>query len=98
MQPQGSRPPFFCIHAAGGNVLLYRDLSRHLGSDQPFYGLQFPGLDGEQPLLTRIEDMASLYVKEIQRVQPHWPVFSGEGICLGSTIASRDGPATHQER
>jgi non-ribosomal peptide synthetase component F/thioesterase domain-containing protein/NRPS condensation-like uncharacterized protein len=86
MQPEGSRPPFFCVHAAGGNVLLYRDLSRHLGADQPFYGLQFPGLDGEQPLLTRIEDMAALYVKEIQRVQPHGPYFLG-GYCLGGTIA-----------
>jgi phthiocerol/phenolphthiocerol synthesis type-I polyketide synthase E len=86
MQPEGSRPPFFCVHAAGGNVLLYRDLSRHLGTDQPFYGLQFPGLDGEQPLLTRIEDMAALYVKEIQTVQPHGPYFLG-GYCLGGTIA-----------
>jgi phthiocerol/phenolphthiocerol synthesis type-I polyketide synthase E len=86
MQPKGSRPPFFCVHAAGGNVLLYRDLSRHLGTDQPFYGLQFPGLDGEQPLLTRIEDMAALYVKEIQRVQRHGPYFLG-GYCLGGTIA-----------
>jgi thioesterase domain-containing protein/acyl carrier protein len=86
MQPEGSRPPFFCVHAAGGNVLLYRDLSRHLGTDQPFYGLQFPGLDGQQPLLTRIEDMAALYVKEIQTVQRHGPYFLG-GYCLGGTIA-----------
>ncbi|PYV77085.1 MAG: hypothetical protein DMG96_12230, partial [Acidobacteria bacterium] len=39
MQPKGSRPPFFCVHGASGNVLIYRDLSRHLGPDQPFYGL-----------------------------------------------------------
>jgi len=86
MQPHGSRPPFFCVHAAGGNVLLYRDLSRHLGADQPFYGLQFPGLDGEQPLLTRIEDIAALYVQEIRSIQRHGPYFLG-GYCLGGTIA-----------
>src|SRR5438876_460508 len=40
IQPAGSRPPFFCVHGAGGNVLLYRDLFRHLGSDQPFYCFQ----------------------------------------------------------
>jgi thioesterase domain-containing protein len=67
-------------------VLLYRDLSRRLGADQPFYGLQFPGLDGEQPLLTRIEDIAALYVQEIQSVQRHGPYFLG-GDCLGGTIA-----------
>jgi phthiocerol/phenolphthiocerol synthesis type-I polyketide synthase E len=86
IQPAGSRPPFFCIHGAGGNVLIYRDLSRYLGSDQPFYGLQSQGLDGSRPPLSRIEDMAALYVKEIERVRPHGPYFLG-GYCGGGTIA-----------
>jgi thioesterase domain-containing protein/acyl carrier protein len=86
IQPAGSRPPLFCFHGAGGNVLIYRDLSRHLGFDQPFYGLQAQGLDGNLPPLTTIEDMAALYVKEIRRVQPHGPYFLG-GYCGGGTIA-----------
>ncbi|MGH9431376.1 MAG: alpha/beta fold hydrolase, partial [Terriglobia bacterium] len=86
IQPSGSRPGFFCVHGGGGNVLIYRDLARHLGSGQPFYGLQSQGLDGKQPLLERIEDMAALYVKEIQRVQPRGPYFLG-GYCMGGTIA-----------
>lgn len=86
IQPKGSRPPLFCFHGAGGNVLIYRDLSRHLGLDQPFYGLQSQGLDGNLPVLTTIEDMATLYVKEIRRVQPHGPYFLG-GYCGGGAIA-----------
>src|SRR5271166_4453380 len=86
IQPAGSRPPFFCFHGAGGNVLIYRHLSRHLGADQPFYGLQCQGLDGSCPPLTRIEDMAALYVKEIRRAQPHGPYFLG-GYCMGGTLA-----------
>ena len=86
IQPAGSRPPFFCIHGAGGNVLIYRDLSRHLGTDQPFYGLQSQGLDGSLPPLARIGDMAGLYVREIRRVQRHGPYFLG-GYCMGGTIA-----------
>jgi phthiocerol/phenolphthiocerol synthesis type-I polyketide synthase E len=86
IQPAGSRPPFFCFHGAGGNVLTYRDLSRYLGADQPFYGLQSQGLDGRCPPLTKIEDMAALYLKEIRRVQPHGPYFLG-GYCGGGTIA-----------
>ena len=86
IQPLGSRPPLFCFHGAGGNVLTYRDLSRHLGSDQPFYGLQSQGLDGSQPPLTKIEDMSALYLKEIRRVQPCGPYFLG-GYCGGGTIA-----------
>jgi non-ribosomal peptide synthetase component F/thioesterase domain-containing protein len=86
IQTAGSRPPFFCIHGGGGNVLIYRALSQHLGKDQPFYGVQSQGLDGKHPLLTRIEDMAELYVREIRRVQPHGPYFLG-GYCMGGTIA-----------
>jgi phthiocerol/phenolphthiocerol synthesis type-I polyketide synthase E len=86
IQPLGSRPSLFCMHGAGGTVLIYRDLSRHLGLDQPFYGLQSQGLDGGRPPLTTIEEMAALYVKEIRRTQPHGPYFLG-GYCGGGTIA-----------
>jgi phthiocerol/phenolphthiocerol synthesis type-I polyketide synthase E len=86
IQPSGSRPPFFCIHGAGGNVLIYRELSQNLGSDQPFYGLQSQGLDGTCPPLTRIEDMAALYVNAIRRQQPRGPYLVG-GYCGGGVIA-----------
>lgn len=86
IQTKGSRPPFFCVHGGGGNVLIYRALSTYLGDDQPFYGLQSQGLDGHRPLLTRVEDMAALYIRELQRVQPHGPYFLG-GYCMGGTVA-----------
>jgi phthiocerol/phenolphthiocerol synthesis type-I polyketide synthase E len=86
IQPSGSRPPFFCMHGAGGNVLIYRDLSRRLGLDQPFYGLQSQGLDGVSPPLTTIEAMASLYVEEIRKAFPHGPYYLG-GYCMGGTVA-----------
>jgi len=86
VQPNGSRIPFFCVHGGGGNVLIYRDLARHLGPDQPFYGLQSQGLDGHRPLLETVEAMAALYIQEIRRVQPHGPYYLG-GYCLGGTIA-----------
>jgi phthiocerol/phenolphthiocerol synthesis type-I polyketide synthase E len=82
----GSRPALFCMHGAGGTVLMYRDLARHLGDDQPFYGLQSQGLDGSCPPLTDIEEMAAVYVKEIRRVQPRGPYFIA-GYCMGGTVA-----------
>jgi phthiocerol/phenolphthiocerol synthesis type-I polyketide synthase E len=92
----GSRPPFFCVHGAGGNVLIYRDLARRLGAEQPFYGLQCPGLDGSCAPLTRIEDMAARYVKEIRKVQPHGPYFLG-GYCLGGTVAFEIAQQIHAQ-
>jgi phthiocerol/phenolphthiocerol synthesis type-I polyketide synthase E len=86
VQAEGSRPPLFCMHGAGGNILIYRDLAHRLGSDQPFYGLQSVGLDGTRPPLTRVEDMASLYVAEIRKKQPSGPYFLA-GYCMGGTVA-----------
>ncbi|KAB8334016.1 amino acid adenylation domain-containing protein [Scytonema tolypothrichoides VB-61278] len=86
IQPLGSKPPFFCIHPANGDVLCYRPLVLHLGTDQPFYGLKSQGLDETQPALTRIEDMAALYIKEIQTIQPNGPYFLG-GFSIGGIIA-----------
>jgi phthiocerol/phenolphthiocerol synthesis type-I polyketide synthase E len=86
IQPGGSRPKFFCLHGAGGNVLIYRELAEYLGPDQPVFGLQARGLDGNSPPQTRIEDMAQSYVQEIRRTQPFGPYYLG-GYCLGGTIA-----------
>jgi amino acid adenylation domain-containing protein len=81
-----STPAFFCVHAVGGNVLEYYDLARHLGPDQPFYGLQSQGLDGTSPTHTRIEEMAAHYIKEMRELQPDGPYFLG-GRSLGGMVA-----------
>jgi thioesterase domain-containing protein/acyl carrier protein len=86
IQTAGARPPFFCVHGLGGNVLEFYDLARHLGSDQPFYGLQSQGLDRKQPLHFSIRGMAAHYIKEIRELQPSGPYFIG-GRSLGGTIA-----------
>lgn len=85
IQPAGRRPPFFCIHPAGGDVLCFQPLSRYMGTDQPFYGLQSRGLNpGEEPLAT-IEEMAASYRAEICRVTPG-PYYVG-GWSLGGAVA-----------
>jgi len=86
IQPEGTKPAFFCVHGAGGNVLLFRDLARYLGRDYPFYGLQAQGLDGSHNYLRSVEDMAAHYLKEIREVQPKGPYYLG-GFCLGGLVA-----------
>ena len=86
IQPAGERRPLFCVHAAGGNVLEYRDLARLLGPDQPFYGLQAKGLDGKSDLHTTIPEMAAHYINEMREVQPQGPYLLG-GRSSGGTIA-----------
>jgi amino acid adenylation domain-containing protein len=86
IQPAGSKPPLFLIHGAEGNVLLYRQVSRYLPSDQPVYGLQSHSGDGYSLENRTVEGMASQYLREIRAAQPHGPFFLG-GYCMGGVIA-----------
>jgi amino acid adenylation domain-containing protein len=86
IQARGTEPPLFLVHPAGGDVLCFAGLARHLGPDQPVYGLQSRGLSGDEPPLGRFEDMAALYLGEMKRVQPAGPYSLG-GWSLGGLIA-----------
>jgi amino acid adenylation domain-containing protein len=86
INPNGSRPPFFCVHPATGGALCYVHLARHLGGDQPFYGLQAPGLDGLEMPLRSIEELAGCYITALQKVQPDGPYFLG-GHSFGGVVA-----------
>ena len=86
IQKKGDLPPFFCVHPIGGNVLCYAELARHLGNNQPFYGLQSAGLFGERKPLTTIEEMAANYIQALQYIQPKGPYYLG-GWSMGGVIA-----------
>jgi len=86
LQPNGSRPPLFLIHGAGGDILWgYANLVAHLPPDQPLYGIRSAGHAGRGES-ERLEDMAASYVQEIRRIQPHGPYFLG-GYCFGGNVA-----------
>jgi pimeloyl-ACP methyl ester carboxylesterase len=86
IQTSGSKAPLFLAHEGNGSVMLYRQLARHLGEDQPVYGLQSQGLKGDGVLHRAVEEMASRYIQEVKRVQPCGPYHLG-GYCLGGAIA-----------
>jgi amino acid adenylation domain-containing protein len=82
----GSKRPFFCVHPATGNVLCYVGLTRHLDSDQPFYGFQSAGLDEGCVPWTSVQRMAAHYVAELRTVQPTGPYLIG-GYSMGGVVA-----------
>ena len=71
---------------AGGNVLYLYDLARRLGPDQPFYGLQAIGLDGQAPPAATVEGMADQYVRDILEIHPAGPYLIG-GHSFGGAVA-----------
>ncbi|HVG06916.1 MAG TPA: amino acid adenylation domain-containing protein [Thermoanaerobaculia bacterium] len=81
-----SRPPFFCIHPAGGDVLCFFPLARRMGPDQPFFGFQARGLEDDAEPFATLEAMAAHYVSEMRRVQPAGPYRLG-GWSFGGLAA-----------
>ncbi|HKV13283.1 MAG TPA: amino acid adenylation domain-containing protein, partial [Thermoanaerobaculia bacterium] len=88
MQPEGTKRPFFCVHPLGGGVTgYYRNLVKHLGPDQPVYGLRARGLEAHAGLRhPSIEEMASEYIAALRSVQPSGPYQLG-GSSYGGSIA-----------
>jgi aspartate racemase len=86
IQPEGRNRPLFMVPGIGGNVVCYGELARHLGPEQPLYGLQARGLDEREEPFERIEPMAAHYLEEVRRVRPEGPYRLG-GTCFGGVVA-----------
>ena len=86
LQPLGARPPVFAVAGHNGDVFAYRTFAKHLGNDQPFFGLEPPGLDGESEPLERVEDVAAYFAEQIQAFRPNGPYIIA-GYCAGGAIA-----------
>ena len=86
LQPKGERAPVFGVPGHNGDVFCYRALARSAGQDQPLYGLQPPGLDGQGEPLTRVEDLAAYFASQIRAFAPNGPYIIA-GYCAGGTVA-----------
>jgi amino acid adenylation domain-containing protein len=71
LQPGGSLPPLFVVHAADRGVMTYVNLVRHLGPEQPVYGVQDVGDDLGRPLA----EIAADNVRAVRAVQPEGPYY-----------------------
>ncbi|HVQ39952.1 MAG TPA: amino acid adenylation domain-containing protein, partial [Pyrinomonadaceae bacterium] len=93
IHPSGAKPPFFFVSALGGilpsNIISsVLDLAPHLDLDQPFYGLQLPGLI--QSLAchfssnVRVDDqqLRQLFLKHLQENPPLKIVRDGAARCI----------------
>jgi len=86
LQPQGRRCPLFAVHPVMGDIWDYIKLARFLHPDQPLYGIQAPGIYGEQEPLTRIEEMAASYIAAVSTIQPEGP-YQLLGYSFGGYVA-----------
>ncbi|MCH5597898.1 amino acid adenylation domain-containing protein [Niabella ginsengisoli] len=73
IKKSGSKPPIYLIHGGALNILLYKQLEPFLSDDQPLYGIQALGLDGDLTHLDSIESISKRYLHEILEHNPVGP-------------------------
>ena len=86
MQRGGSGTAVFLFPGAGGNILYFYELAKHLGRHRPVYALQAVGLDGVTPPFASIADIARHNIKHIKAAQPHGPYILA-GHSFGGAVA-----------
>ena len=86
LQPRGVRTPIYGVPGHPGDVFCFSDFAKRLGNDQPFYGLEPPGLDGRRQPMDRVQDLASYFADQIQAFQPAGPYIIA-GYCSGGATA-----------
>lgn len=86
LKKSGHKTPLFLIHPVGGSVFWYTALGKQFDKERPLYGIQDPGLETQKFLFEHLEEMASCYINNIKRIQPHGAYLIG-GASFGATVA-----------
>ncbi|HTS44641.1 MAG TPA: thioesterase domain-containing protein, partial [Puia sp.] len=85
IKPEGKKPPLYVVHGSGLTVLIFKAFAKGMDPDQPVYGLQARGLNGEEPFDT-MEDIAAYYISEILDHNPDGP-YCLAGYSFGGIVA-----------
>ncbi len=96
IQPKGSKPPLFGIHLMGRGFEFYRPLAKHLGEDQPLYGLTSQMLDDEEMPPNEVAALADHYIQNLRSLQPNGP-YRLVGISFGGVVAFEMAQRLHAQ-
>lgn len=101
LQPNGSRPPLFCVHAVSGSAYSYVELTRRLGTDQPVYGFEAPGFDNDRAPVRSVASLADEYTATLRECHPSvdyrllgWSLGGLVAFEMAKRLAAAGTPAT----
>ncbi|MGQ1787242.1 thioesterase domain-containing protein [Saccharicrinis sp. GN24d3] len=81
LNTEGNLTAFSLLH--GGSFF---ELSEYLGSNRPMYSFLFIGSESEKDRYKKLEDFASVYLKQLQNIIPNGPYLLG-GMSMGGHLA-----------
>jgi thioesterase domain-containing protein/acyl carrier protein/NADP-dependent 3-hydroxy acid dehydrogenase YdfG len=76
----------FLLHPVGGNVLFYYDLVKELHPDLNIIGIRSQGFEDNELPLESINEMATVYLDIIKKIQPQGPYYLA-GHSFGGVLA-----------
>jgi len=85
IKPKGTKTPFFIIHGAGLNVLIFSNIIKYFDDDQPVYGIQGTAKSYDK-WYESVEDMATHYIEAIVQTNPNGP-YALAGFSFGGVVA-----------
>lgn len=86
VQSKGSKPPFFCVSPSVIDVITYRELSRNMGEDQPFYALYSESLGLWRLGVEHLETIAMQFIQKMREIDQNGPYLIG-GYSAGGIVA-----------
>jgi thioesterase domain-containing protein len=86
LRGEGSRRAFFFAPPLHGSGYAFGSIAQHLGSDQPFYSFNAPGVETDRPPCDRIVPIAAGFIEALRVVQPRGPYRIG-GYSFGALVA-----------
>jgi thioesterase domain-containing protein len=76
----------FVVHGRGGYMALRPEFHKAITSGLRLHMFELPGIRGDGPRMRSIDDVAAIYVQQVQRMQPEGPVRLAS-FCAGGLIA-----------
>jgi thioesterase domain-containing protein len=86
IQPNGTKPPIFCISALDGDLTVFRTLSAGLGNDQPVYALEPSSIKNDPAILTDVKKIARFYIDRLHAAGEDRP-YCLVGYSFGGLVA-----------
>jgi amino acid adenylation domain-containing protein len=86
LRAAGSRPPLFCVHAAGGDVLAYFALAERVDEKWPVVAIRSRAVEDPNIELGSVEELAASYADAIVQRQAAGPIHL-LGWSLGGVLA-----------
>ena len=73
LRPGNASCPIFMLPGVGGHTYSLVPLANKLDCGQRIYGVQLPGVNEGEPIVSQLPEMAALIVADIRQRHPHGP-------------------------